>query len=179
MLKKLPGLTLALVSAMAGAAAHADTGPTREQVQAETLAAIHNGDMVMPSGMTPRSMFPDRYPAASAPAGPTREQVQAETAAAIRNGDMVMPSGMTPRSMFPDRYAAAPVAAGPTRSQVQAETLAAIRNGDMVAASGMTARALTPGRYPPPAPAVAQLPAAGRKGDTLATGRPEPTMGAQ
>ena len=136
MLKNTSGVTLAIVGAMAAAAAHAQTGPTREQVRAETLAAIRNGDMVMPSGMTPRAMFPDRYPAAPATpvaAGPTRSEVVAETQAAIRNGEMVAPSGMTARAMTPGLYPAPPEAEGATRREVKAELAEATRKGELMA----------------------------------------------
>jgi hypothetical protein len=150
--KKFPVLTFALFAAMAGTAVHADPGLTREQVRAETLAAMRNGDMVMPSGATTRSVFPGNYPPAPAASGATQSEVDAQTQAAMRNGDMVMPSGATARTMFPGRYAAAPAApaaSGPTRDEVITQTQAAIRNGDMVTTSGLTARDVTPGVYPP------------------------------
>jgi hypothetical protein len=77
---------------------------SRAQVEAETKQAIRDGDMVEPSGITPRTEFPSRYPHKEAPVGKTRAEVDAETAQATRNGDMVEPSGITPRQEFPSEY---------------------------------------------------------------------------
>jgi len=133
MFKKMSGWTVALVSAMAAAAVHAQTGPTREQVRAETLAAMRNGDMVMASGSTARAMFPDRYPPMPVVAGATRSEVEAETRAAIRNGDMVAASGQTARAVTPGLYPAMPTTAGETRSEVKAELAEAARKGELMA----------------------------------------------
>jgi len=83
--------TLAL-AALASGAAHADPGKTREQVQAELVAAQKAGDVpVGEDGLTPRERFPWLYPAVgTAEPGKTREQVKAELAAAQQNGDIVM-----------------------------------------------------------------------------------------
>ncbi len=66
MSKTLPALTLALVAAMLGATAHADTGTTRAQVRAETLAAIRNGTIVGRYGAPARNVNPWLYPPAPA-----------------------------------------------------------------------------------------------------------------
>jgi len=100
--------TLAL-AALASGAAHADPGKTREQVQAELVAAQKAGDVpVGEDGLTPRERFPWLYPAVgTAEPGKTREQVKAELAAAQQNGDIVMSfAGKTERELFPGRHPA-------------------------------------------------------------------------
>ena len=109
MLKQLPRLTWLLIAAAIGGVAHADTGKTREQVRAETLAAIRNGDMLADgdADLTLREEFPGRYPALPVAQTKTRAEVKAETADAIRSGDMLADGemGLTLREEFPQRYA--------------------------------------------------------------------------
>jgi hypothetical protein len=54
-------LTLALLATAVGTAASAQGPKTPEQVRDETLKAIRNGDMIEPSGTTPRQEFPSEY----------------------------------------------------------------------------------------------------------------------
>jgi hypothetical protein len=145
--KSICTLTLALLATAAGTAAFAEGPTTPEQVRDETLKAIRNGEMIEPSGMTPRQEFPSRYPPVTAPVGKSRAQVKAETQQAIHDGDMVEASGMTPRAEFPSRYPPKEAANGKTRAEVHAETARAIRNGDMVEPSGMTPRQEFPSEY--------------------------------
>jgi hypothetical protein len=137
-----PRFALALVALALGAVAHADTGKTRDEVRAETMAAIRDGTMTLANGLTGREMFPGLYlypyPTAPAPVSRTRDEVRAETLAAIRDGTEMLGNGFTGRDIFPGLYAAAPVVAGKTRDEVKAELAAAERSGDMLASGRIT-----------------------------------------
>ena len=150
--KQLPRLSFVLIAAVLGAAAHADPGKTREQVRAETLAAIEHGDVGMgESGLTLREMFPGRYPAGPFVAGKTRSEVKAELAQAQRSGEMLADglADLTLREEFPARYPAPRAVVGKTRAEVVAELRDAIRTGAMLAddQSGLTLREEFPQRY--------------------------------
>lgn len=101
-------LATALIATLLGTTAYADTdtGKTRDEVRAETLAAIRNGDMLEANGLTEREMFPGLFTAAPAVAGKTRGEVRAELAEAIHNGDMLANGRvtMTLREEFPSQY---------------------------------------------------------------------------
>jgi len=144
----LVGILLAAVTS----AASAQEAKTRAQVNAETAAAIHNGDMLANGdlGLTQRELRPDLYPSAPV-VGKTRAQVNAETAAAVRSGDMLVAgeSGKREKDRHPDLYPADPVVAGKTRAQVKAELAQAIRDGDLLVPgdSGITEYQLHPQQY--------------------------------
>jgi len=133
-----PRLALALVALALGSVAQADPGKTREEVRAETLAAIRDGTLTLGDGFTDREMYPGPYPVAPAPAGKTREEVRAETLAAIRDGTLMLSDELTDREMYPGLYPAAPPVAGKTRAEVRDETVAAERSGDMIAPGRIT-----------------------------------------
>jgi len=149
--KQIPRLTFVLVAGVLGVTAQAqvDAGKTREQVRDETLAAIRDGDVMEPSGLTMRQIYPGMYPAKPVAIGRTRDEVVAETLAAIHYGDLGNVTGDAPRVMFPDMYPAAPVVAGKTRDEVRAELAQAERNGDVLAAgqADLTLREEFPQRY--------------------------------
>ena len=108
MFKKMPGMAVALVSALAAATVNAETGPTREQVRAETLATMRNGDMVAASGQSVRTVTPGLYPALPTTAGETRSEVKAELAEAARKGELMATgeADLLMREEFPQRYEA-------------------------------------------------------------------------
>jgi hypothetical protein len=87
----LPRLTFMLIAAVLGTSALAQVGAgkTSEQVRAEPLAAIRDGDLMMANGLTPREVNPDRDPAEQVTIGKTNEQARAEVQAAIRNGELM------------------------------------------------------------------------------------------
>jgi hypothetical protein len=87
-MKVLSCASLALMLSTVGS--HADTLTTREKVRNELAAAGRTGDVLAPgeSGLTPRELHPERYPAAAAAAPKSREEVQSELNAALRSGDL-------------------------------------------------------------------------------------------
>jgi hypothetical protein len=60
----IPSLSIALIVALVGSAAYAntDSGTTRAQVRAQTMAAIRNGDVIEGNGLTARAMEPAAAP---------------------------------------------------------------------------------------------------------------------
>jgi len=147
----------ALGLAVATGTAYADSGKTREQVQAQLQAAWMAGDVpVGEGGLTPREMYPGQYPAVQEPPGKTRAQVRAELDAAIRHGDVPLIGLATPREDFPADYPAAPAPApGMTRQQARAELDAAIRAGIVPPIGLTTPREEFPAHYPMVEPARA------------------------
>ena len=87
---KFTAISLVFASAMIASTSFA--GVSREQVKAELVQAIRNGDMLADgeSGLKLNEMYPDRYPAKQVQAGLTREQVKAELAEALRTGDFMV-----------------------------------------------------------------------------------------
>jgi hypothetical protein len=150
---KLTFIAGALVMALASvsrAQSETPTGLTRDQVKAETLRAIRDGDIVQGDlGLKDNELHPERYPARAVPSGTTRAAVRAEFASALRHGDVVQGDlGRTLREDNPARYPAEPERAGLTRAQVRAETRAAIEAGDIqVGDLGQTLAELHPDRY--------------------------------
>jgi hypothetical protein len=69
-MKLAPGALALLAWATACAAAHAQAGPTREQVLRELAEARRMGDIIAPGcgGGTLREAFPNKYPPRSTPA---------------------------------------------------------------------------------------------------------------
>jgi len=129
----IAGSTVILASVLfAGAPAYAQL--TREQVKAELVQAINNGDIVGDPVTFSKlnEMYPDRYPAKQAQAGLTSAEVKNELAQAISTGNIVGdPVTLSSlNEMYPDRYADPPKQAGLTRAQVKAELLKAIRTGE-------------------------------------------------
>jgi Domain of unknown function (DUF4148) len=131
-------LSITIIVAFVGATAYADTGKTREEVRAETMAAIRSGDSDQGNGFTARSMAPGMYPAAPAVAGKARAEVEADLAQALRNGDVDEGNGSTARDMSPGLYPAAPLVAGKSRAEVEAELMEAKRTGTMPAEGRIT-----------------------------------------
>lgn len=143
---------IALAAAALGTTAQAQTEPGKssEQVRAETLAAVRNGDIMEPSGSTWRQLYPGMYPKAALSAGLSREQVVADTRAAIRSGELVDVAGESPRVVLPDAYPAAPVVAGKTRDEVRQELAVAQHDGSLLAPgrADLTRREESPQWYP-------------------------------
>lgn len=112
---RLLGLTFVLAGAIGGA--HAQDRLTRQQVDANTHAALIAGDLphgdLDVSANHPRG---DIHPAEGAASTLTRAQVRAETLQAIRDGDIPRSeTGLTPAQQFPQHYAAARVRDGECR----------------------------------------------------------------
>jgi hypothetical protein len=142
--------TFAFVLATGGA--HADPGKTREQVQAELVAAQMAGEVpVGADGLTPRERFPSLYPKVAADPAKSRTQVAAELAAAQLAGAIPFGAdGKSPReragSLYPEEAMSGPEK---TRDQIRAELTAAQKDGDLpIGFAAIPARDLFPGRYP-------------------------------
>ena len=135
-------LALSLILAGAFGAAHADDGPTRDQVRAETLAAAR-------AGQIPHGDLDQRAAPAAAGTPETRAQVRAELAQAIAAGSLEVDEiGRTQRELEPGRYPKVPAVAGLSRSQVRQELGAAIRQGQLLQGDiGRTQADITPQRY--------------------------------
>jgi hypothetical protein len=141
-----------LLAAVAGVSSA--QGLTRAQVEAQTMAAIHNGDILAPgdAGLTYRQEDPADYPAQAAAApGKTRAQVEAETMTAIHNGDIIAPGdlGETFAQEDPAAYPAPPIVVGKTRAEAKEERDIAVRDGDVLAPgdAGLTFAQESPGVY--------------------------------
>lgn len=146
--------TLFVLAAAMAAGAHAQTGRTRAEVQAELAEAIRTGNIIGTgeSSLTLRELNPQRYGAApAAPSTLTRAQVTAEFEQARIAGDLVTigESGLPANAMQPGTFPAKPAVAGKSRAQVQAELREAIRTGNMIANgdSGLLLKDLNPQRY--------------------------------
>jgi hypothetical protein len=144
---------LALAAAMA-AGAHAQSGPTRAQVQAELAEAIRTGNIIGggESGLTLRELNPQRYGAAPAAQSTlTRAQVTRAFEQARSAGELVTvgESGLPANQLQAASYPAQPAVAGKTRAEVQAELWEAIRTGNILADgdSGLLLKDLNPRRY--------------------------------
>ncbi|MDB5955858.1 DUF4148 domain-containing protein [Ramlibacter sp.] len=141
-----------LLAAVAGVVSA--QGLTRAQVEAQTMQAIRNGDIMAPgdAGLTYRQEDPAAYPAQPAPPpGKTRAQVKAETMTAIRNGDILAPgdAGETLAQEYPAEYPAKPIVVGKTRAEAREERDIAVRDGDILAPgeAGMTLAQEEPAMY--------------------------------
>jgi len=151
-------IALALTG-LAGSAANAQTGSTREQVQAEFAEAVRSGNIVAngETGLTLRELYPQRYPAAPA-AGITRSQVLAELEQARRGGDILAAgeAGLPLNLVNPQAYPPKPAAHARTRAQVRGELREAMRTGDILVGgeSGLLLNQLYPERYAKVAPAA-------------------------
>jgi hypothetical protein len=153
-------LAIALaLTGLLGSAAHAQTGKTRDQVQAEFLEAVRSGNIVAngESGLTLRELYPQRYPAVPA-AGVTRAQVLAEFEQARRSGDILAAgdAGLPLNEVNPQAYPPKAAAHGKTRAQVEAELREALRTGNVLAGgdSGLLLNQLYPERYANVVPAA-------------------------
>lgn len=152
------GIALAFAGLL-GSAAHAQTGSTREQVQAEFAEAVRSGNIVAngETGLTLRELYPQRYPAAPV-AGITRAQVLAEFEQARRSGDVLAAgeAGLPLKQLNPAAYPSKAVVHARTRAQVQAELREAIRTGSVLAGgeSGLPLNQLYPERYADVVPAA-------------------------
>jgi len=140
-------VSIVLLLAAFASVASAQEEKTRAQVEAETAAAMRNGDMLSAGeiGLTQRELHPNLYPSAPV-VGKTRAQVKAELAAAQRNGDMLAAgeSGLRQKDLDPGMYPADPVVAGKTRAQVVAETREAQRLGLLSGAGERGPKQATP-----------------------------------
>jgi hypothetical protein len=100
-------------------------GKTRAQVQAETMAAIRNGDILAPgdAGETFAQEDPADYPAKPIVVGKTRAEAKEERDIAVRDGDILAAgeSGMTFAQEEPAMYAAQRAADAPILANLQAE----------------------------------------------------------
>ncbi|MFL6695485.1 MAG: DUF4148 domain-containing protein [Ramlibacter sp.] len=139
--------TVSLILAAAFAAsAHAQSGLTREQVQAELAQAQRAGTLPVGGeiGFAPRQWV-------AQPSTLTRAQVLREFERARTAGELVADgeSGLRMNEVNPGAYPHAVVAAGRTRAEVQAELREAVRTGDMVAngESGLLLRDAFPQQY--------------------------------
>lgn len=147
-------LIIALGATAPAFAAGPSTPLTREQVRAETLRAISNGELMSgESSLSLRQINPRAYPAAAPVASKSRSQVVNELNRAIQSGDMMAAgeSGAKLNEIAPGNYPAQNLAAGPskTRDQVQHELAEAIIHGEMMA-NGEDGRMLNevfPGMY--------------------------------
>jgi hypothetical protein len=146
-----PTLTTLLLATAIASSAYAQSGRTRDQVEAEYLEAARTGNVMANGeiGLTLRELFPQNYPAAKPVRGLTREQVTSEMEEAQRTGN-IMAAGE--RGLLNDvnpQQSREAVASGKTRAQVRAELREAIRTGNMVASgeSGLMLKDLYPERY--------------------------------
>lgn len=150
-MKSEQALLCVLAAAALSTAAHAQqgVGKSSEQVRAETQAAIRNGEVLEPSGLTWRQLYPDMYPKAPVNAGLTREEVVADTTVAIRTGELGNVSADSQGEVFPDPDQARPGVAGKTRGEVRQELFDAERSGKLLAAgrADLTKREESPQWY--------------------------------
>lgn len=138
------------IGAIAQTPASPAAGESRAQVQAETVEAIRNGDIVWGEpGHKLNEISPSHYSMKSLSQGATREEIRADLAKARRNGEIPDGEvGKTPRDINPRLYPAQPMEAGLTRAQVRTETQAAIRAGNVqLGETGKTLAELNPSRY--------------------------------
>jgi hypothetical protein len=133
--RRLLTLSLAVVSAFGGTAAHAQEGAplTRAQVIAELRAALAAGEV--PHGdldISARNGGPDDSPARMAASTDTRAHVAADLRQAEKAGDVrVGDSSRTLAEIDPARYPQPAEQPGLTRAQVVADLHKAERLGDM------------------------------------------------
>lgn len=147
-------LFIALGATAPAFAADPSTPLTREQVRAETLRAISNGEMILgESSLRLRQINPSAYPAATSIPSKNRSEVINELKRAIQSGDMMAPgeSGAKLNEISPGSYPAQNIATGPskTREQVRHELAEAVKHGEMMA-NGEDGRMLNevfPGMY--------------------------------
>jgi Domain of unknown function (DUF4148) len=165
LLAKANWIVLLIGAASAGAYAQSSMPKTRDEVRQELADALRDGTIPQGElGLTPRELYPNKYPKAPAVAGRTRAEVLAELEAARRSGDLLADgeSSLKLNELHPSLYPPRPVVVGKTRAQVVAELAQAQRSGDMLAAGdlGLTLKELHPGQYPrPAAPVYAGAPA--------------------
>ena len=80
---------IALGGVAAQAQAQTAQPKTREEVKREPAEAVRDGTIPYgDTGLTPREMFPQRYPKVPATVGRTRAEVRAEFEAARRSGEL-------------------------------------------------------------------------------------------
>jgi hypothetical protein len=145
-------LLFVLLAAAAGAHAQATSPRTTQEVRAELMQALRNGDVIAngETGLTLRELYPQRY--GTAPASTlTRAAVLQQLQEAQRTGDLLADgdAGLKLNELRPQAYPPKEAVAGKTRAQAQAELREAIRTGNMLADddTGRLLKDVYPRRY--------------------------------
>jgi hypothetical protein len=145
-------IALLLLAAAAGVHAQTASGRTTQEVRAELMQAIRNGDMIAngETGLTWRELYPQRYGAAPA-STLTRAEVLQQLKEAQRTGDLLADGdpGLKLNELHPQAYPPKDLVAAKTRGEAQAELREAIRTGNMMAddESGRLLKDAYPRRY--------------------------------